>query len=842
MRSIISLVLVITVSFSLLLPCHLAATASRHSLLRGASIAVEDHETDFLGSPDGTFRCGFYLVSPTVFTFSVWFAGAKESAVVWTADRLRPVHSKGSRLTLDKHGSALVLTDYDGEPVWNSSWAGARAASRVRLDNSGNLVVEDANGNKLWQSFDSPTDTLLPRQPLRATTRLVSRADGGSDGRLLSSGYYSLGFSDYAMLSLFYDNGNFSSIYWPNPYNNYIDNKRRIYNFSREATMDALGQFFSSDNANFQTADLGAAGMRRRLTLDADGNLRAYSLHATKGTWAVSWMAFGNPCIIHGVCGANAVCLYAPAPSCVCAPGHERADRSDWSKGCLPMFRQHDCATPTKLMELPHTDFWGYDLSDGERTTFDDCAKRCRERCSCVGFQHKEHSNMECYLKSVLFNGRTFPGLPGTVYIKVPADFVVPKIHVHQWQEHVQGQGPLHFLEDNVTGCTTPQGYLLLNVSALSQDHGRDAAAKPVWPYLYGFLSAMFVVEAIVIGLGCCCLFSKKGLFRPSSPVYPMDEGYKLILLTSSFQRYSYAAIKKATANFADVIGRGGSGVVYKGILEDGRVVAVKALTTSISRCHGEEEFEAELSLISRIYHMNLARIVGCCSQGKHRILVSEFIENGSLATMLFPDDNDDHEVLGWSQRFRIAVGVARGLAYLHSECLQWIIHCDMKPENILLDRDLEPKITDFGLAKLLDRRRDGSGSGARTAGLNNSNPSRRIRGTRGYMAPEWVSNLDVSDKVDVYSFGVVLLELVRGVRVADGGENTDVRAVTKAAREKMRSGCVEDLVDERLAGEFSRSQVEVLLGTALSCLEEERSRRPSMGAVVQALISVEDA
>ncbi|KAK1647369.1 hypothetical protein QYE76_065174 [Lolium multiflorum] len=653
MRSII-LVLVITVSFSLLLPCHLAATAARRSLLlRGASIAVEDHETDFLGSPDGTFRSGFYRASPTVFTFSVWFAGADESAVVWTADRLRPVHSKGSRLTLDKHGGALVLTDYDGEPVWNSSSAGAPAASRVRLNNSGNLV----------------------------------------------------------------------------------------------AAMDALGQFFSSDNANFQTADLGAAGMRRRLTLDADGNLRAYSLHAATRTWAVSWMAFGNPCIIHGVCGANAVCLYAPAPSCVCAPGHQRADRSDWSKGCLPMFRQHDCATPTKLMELPHTDFWGYDLSDGERTTFDECAKRCRERCSCVGFQHKEHSNMECYLKSVLFNGRTFPGLPGTVYIKVPADFVVPKIHVHQWQEHVQG--PLHFLEDNVTGCTTPQGDLLLNVSALSHDHGRDAAAKPVWPYLYGFLSAMFVVEAVVIGLGCCCLFSKKGLFRLSSPVYPMDEGYKLILLTSSFQRYSYAAIKKATANFADVIGRGGSGVVYKGILDDGRVVAVKALTTSISRCHGEEEFEAELSLISRIYHMNLARIVGCCSQGKHRILVSEFIENGSLATML---------------------------------------------------------------------------------------------GTRGYMAPEWVSNLDVSDKVDVYSFGVVLLELVKGVRVADGGENTDVRAVTKAAREKMRSGCVEDLVDERLAGEFSRSQVEVLLGTALSCLEEERSRRPSMSAVVQALISVEDA
>jgi hypothetical protein len=164
MRSFILVLFVITVSFSLFLPCALAAEAARDSLLRGASIGVEDYATDVLRSPDGTFAGGFYRASPTVFTFSVWFARAKESTVVWTADRARPVHSKGSRLTLDKRGGALVLTDYDGEPVWNSSSAGAPAASRVRLCDTGNLVVEDAGGNALWQSFDYPTDTLLPTQ------------------------------------------------------------------------------------------------------------------------------------------------------------------------------------------------------------------------------------------------------------------------------------------------------------------------------------------------------------------------------------------------------------------------------------------------------------------------------------------------------------------------------------------------------------------------------------------------------------------------------------------------------------------------------------------------------
>ncbi|KAF0889026.1 hypothetical protein E2562_021082 [Oryza meyeriana var. granulata] len=583
------LLLVITLSSSR--PCPRRVDAAREWLSRGASIAVEDHATDVLRSPDGTFAAGFYDASPTVFTFSVWFARAADRAI-------------------------------------------------------------DSGGNALWQSFDFPTDTLFPAQWLTAATRLVSC------DRLLSAGYYRLGFSDYAMLSLFYDNGNFSSIYWPNPYFSYWQNNRRIYNFSREAAIDALGQFLSSDGTNFEAADLGAGGVRRRLTLDTDGNLRVYSLNeAAGGTWSVSWMAFGNPCNIHGVCGANAVCHYSPEPLCVCAPGNESVDKSDWSRGYRPTFRL-ECAQPTKLVALPHSDFWGYDLNDGEVMPFRDCANKCLENCACVVFQYKEH--MECYLKSVLFNGKTFPGLPGTVYIKVPADFHVPEFHVHQWQRDGVGLA----IQEDIAGCaaaTDGDRKVLLKISASIST--RDAG-KPVWSYLYGFMSALLVVEVIVIGLGCW-LFSDKGLFRRSR-VYAIEEGYKLI--TSHFHRYSYAEIKKATKNFTDVIGRGGSGVVYKGVVDDERVVAVKVLK-NVSR-QSEEEFQAELSVIGRIYHMNPVRMWGCCSQGKHRILVSEYIENGSLAQKLFDrDGSDDDDVLDWNQRFRIAIGVAKGLAYLHSEC-----------------------------------------------------------------------------------------------------------------------------------------------------------------------------
>jgi len=440
---------------------------------------------------------------------------------------------------------------------------------------------------------------------------------------------------------------------------------------------------------------------------------------------------------------------------------------------------------------------------------------------------------MECYLKSVLFNGRTFPGLPGTVYLKVPADFHVPELQVHQWRQSQDGGLAI---QEDIARCddddgTNPGTEVFLNVSTYSST---SDAGKPVWPYLFGFLSALLVVEAIIIGLGCW-LFSRRGLFRPSR-VWAIEEGYKLI--TSNFQRYTYSEIKRATGDFTSVIGSGGSGVVYKGILGDDRVVAVKVLK-NVSQ--SEQEFQSELSVIGRIYHMNLVRMWGCCSQGKHRFLVSEFIENGSLAEMLFHREREmasDAAVLGWDQRFRIALGVAKGLAYLHSECLEWIIHCDMKPENILLDKDLEPKITDFGLAKLLNR--DGS-----DADLS------RIRGTRGYMAPEWVSSLPITEKVDVYSYGVVLLELVKGVRISEWVihgvrlADTDTRMVVKAVQEKMaihgHESCVEDLIDHRLNGEFNRVQAMAMIKVAVSCVEEDRGKRPNMSSVLHAILSVED-
>ncbi|KAK6918976.1 Protein kinase domain [Dillenia turbinata] len=189
-----------------------------------------------------------------------------------------------------------------------------------------------------------------------------------------------------------------------------------------------------------------------------------------------------------------------------------------------------------------------------------------------------------------------------------------------------------------------------------------------------------------------------------------------------SFVVFGYRDLQIVTKNFSEKLGRGGFGSVFKGTLSDSTVIAVKKLE-SIGQ--GEKQFRAEVSTIGMIQHVNLVRLRGFCSEGTKKLLVYDYLPNGSLDTHLF-HKKDDSKVLDWKTRFQIALGIARGLAYLHEKCRDCIIHCDIKPENILLDADFCPKVADFGLAKLVGR--------------NFSRVLTTIRGTLGYLAPEWIS------------------------------------------------------------------------------------------------------
>ncbi|KHN04473.1 Putative receptor protein kinase ZmPK1 [Glycine soja] len=231
--------------------------------------------------------------------------------------------------------------------------------------------------------------------------------------------------------------------------------------------------------------------------------------------------------------------------------------------------------------------------------------------------------------------------------------------------------------------------------------------------------------------------------------------------------------------------------------------------------------------------HMNLIDMWGYCVEGKHRMLVYEYMEHGSLAGNLFSN------TLDWKKRFNVAVGTAKGLAYLHEECLEWILHCDVKPQNILLDSDFQPKVADFGLSKLLNRDERGNSTFS------------RIRGTRGYMAPEWVYNLPITSKVDVYSYGIVVLEMVTGrspmeIHSLENSRGIEQRRLVMWVTDKINDAptsgfWIEEILDPNLEGQCQVSQVEVLVKVALQCVQDDMNQRPSMSQVVEMLLSHEN-
>jgi hypothetical protein len=246
-----------------LLPLHSSA-APRDTLPLGSLLSVEEHQTDVLQSPEGTFSSGFHNIYDNAFTFSIWYANSANKMVVWTANRGRPVHARGSAVTLRKDG-AMVLMDYDGTVVWQAEGdlAGVQYA---KLLDTGNLIMLNSSGTVVWQSFDSPTDTLLPTQRITSTTTLVSTT------RLHVPGPYMFHFTDSSILSLINDDAGVHEIYWPDPDKGEYQNDRNRYNNTRLGVVDDAGRFFSSDFANQQplVASDEGVGIKRRLTLDPD--------------------------------------------------------------------------------------------------------------------------------------------------------------------------------------------------------------------------------------------------------------------------------------------------------------------------------------------------------------------------------------------------------------------------------------------------------------------------------------------------------------------------------------------------------------------------------------------
>eukprot|EP00268_Persea_americana_P030681 TRINITY_DN2972_c0_g1_i3.p1 TRINITY_DN2972_c0_g1~~TRINITY_DN2972_c0_g1_i3.p1 ORF type:complete len:392 (-),score=56.70 TRINITY_DN2972_c0_g1_i3:155-1330(-) len=328
----------------------------------------------------------------------------------------------------------------------------------------------------------------------------------------------------------------------------------------------------------------------------------------------------------------------------------------------------------------------------------------------------------------------------------------------------------------------------------------------------------MFLLARTTIGILCFSIFlvyklRKKHIWMDTT-VEEFLSNYRYQML----RRYSYSRIKKVTKNFKEKLGEGGFGSVFKGKLSTGSLVAIKMLKTS--KGNGQD-FINEVATIGRIHHVNVVRLLGFCSEGSKRALIYEFMPNGSLEKYIFTEENRNS--LSWNEMHQIALGIARGIEYLHQGCDMRILHFDIKPHNILLDEKFTPKVSDFGLAKFYPTEESLVSVTA-------------ARGTMGYMAPElFYKNLGgVSYKSDVYSFGMLLMEIAGKRKNIDAFANRSSQIYFPLwIYNQLHQGRDMEMM---CATDEEKDIAKKLSIVALWCIQMKPTDRPSMGRVVEML------
>ncbi|XP_019185409.1 PREDICTED: calcium/calmodulin-regulated receptor-like kinase 2 [Ipomoea nil] len=278
----------------------------------------------------------------------------------------------------------------------------------------------------------------------------------------------------------------------------------------------------------------------------------------------------------------------------------------------------------------------------------------------------------------------------------------------------------------------------------------------------------------------------------------------------SGILRYAYKDIQKATQNFTTVLGQGSFGPVYKAAMPTGGVVAVKVLATDSKQ--GEREFQTEVTLLGRLHHRNLVNLVGYCVDKGERMLIYEFMSNGSLANLLYSTER----TLSWEGRLQIALDISHGIEYLHDGAVPPVIHRDLKSANVLLDHAMRAKVADFGLSR--EEVKDGSNSG--------------LKGTFGYIDPAYISTNKFTTKSDIYSFGVILFELITAIHP----HQNLMEYVNLAA---MSPDGVDEILDKQLVGTCNVEEVRNLAAIAHKCLHKTPRKRPPIGDVSHAILKI---
>ncbi|XP_043718100.1 G-type lectin S-receptor-like serine/threonine-protein kinase At5g24080 [Telopea speciosissima] len=775
----------------------------------GSRLSARDDQV--LVSENRTFAFGFSKVgSQDQFQLAIWYAEIPgDRTIVWSANRNSLVGNDAT-MELDSTGN-LVVVDR-GTTVWTSNTSNSGAQTAAILD-SGNLVLYNSSLQVIWQSFSNPSDTLLPGQPLTVSSELSSPKSSSYGGYYtlkmlqqptsLSLGLtFNLPESTNSSLADLESHTNYS--YWASP---------EISNVTGDvvAVLDESGSFgmvygessdgvvyvYKNDGDNGGLTDGNRSSNQsvtslRRLILEMNGNLRLYrwdnDLNGSR-QWVPEWAAVSNPCDIAGVCG-NGVCNLDTTKTnatCTCLPGTSRvgSDELCWSNSSLAgncYEPRQNSTSQFKIATMPQTYYYFSDPSVianySDIPTVSKCGDACFSDCECVASVYGlSEEKAYCWiLKSLEFGGFQDPS--STLFVKIGT-----------------------------------------NVSATPGDGARRSggSSKKGSGSNHDKVLVVPIVLCMSFLIGLLCFLLYYSLHGRRSLRKAFESSLKV---SGAPLNLSYRDLQSATNNFSQLLGTGGFGSVYKGSLGDGTLIAVKKLERVLP--HGEKEFITEVNTIGSMHHMNLVQLCGFCSEGSHRLLVYEFFKNGSLDKWIFPSYNSQDRLLYWPTRFNIAISTAQGIAYFHEQCRNRIIHCDIKPENILLDDNFIPKVSDFGLAKLMGR--------------EHSHVVTMIRGTRGYLAPEWVSNRPITVKADVYSYGMLLLEIVGGRRNLDISFDAEDFFYPGWAFKEMTNGTPLKVADKRLEGNVEEEEFVRSLKVAFWCIQDEVGMRPSMGEVVKML------
>uniref|UniRef100_A0A803PX12 Receptor-like serine/threonine-protein kinase n=1 Tax=Cannabis sativa TaxID=3483 RepID=A0A803PX12_CANSA len=726
-----------------------------------AKLNHQNEESSWL-SPNGDFSFGFQQIQKDGFLLAIWFNKVPEKTIVWSANRDNLVQ-QGSIVELTKVGS-LALRDSTGKEVWSTGFGVDHAA----MLNTGNFVLANKDFSNNWESFNEPTDTLLPTQVLTTTKQLIASYSKSNYSR----GRYLMTIDD-GDLVLFSRRPpqDHESIYWPE---NLIDGRSTGQGISFQVMFNKSGSIYvqagngtilkwlSQSNSSSSTS-----GLYQRAILEYDGVFRHYVYPKDDD----SQNSTGWPLSIDN----------DGRPSCYCPNGYTFIDSNDKMKGCIPIFEAQSCNDDLedyKNFYIDSIDFLNWPLGDYESfqsVSEDWCRNACLVDCFCP---LAIFGGNKCYkIAAPLTNGMMDSSIQGTKSL----------VKIRKGNSTASKQCNNLDSKRKVDKTTLIViGSVIISSSAV--------------------LNILLLITSLVF---CFRLRRKASITKPNQNILEMN-----------LQNFSFVELEKATNGFEEQLGAGAFGVVYKGVVElDNNnitsIIAVKKLYNNNMVKEGEQEFKAEVMSIGSTNHKNLVKLIGFCNEGQHRLLVYEYMSNGSLASFLFGPSKPS-----WHQRKQLALGIARGLFYLHEECSTQIIHCDIKPQNILLDHSFTARISDFGLAKILktDQTRTTTG----------------IRGTKGYVAPEWFRNMAVTVKVDVYSYGILLLELICCRKNVEANVEDDAQIILADwACDCYEAGKVECLVENDDEAKMEMKMVEKYVMVALWCIQEDPSLRPTMKKVM---------